>query len=304
MGFGIFLNFLLAPVRLILYWFSTLTHYELENKKWVIVVTGCDSGFGLATAQKLHGMGFIVVAACYTEAGVNNLAGKVSIAVKCDVTKSVDIAGLHKATLKVMQTKDAKLWALINNAGIAPSGFLDWMPLSYFRKVMDVNFFAIVEMIQTFLPQLKQVKNSRVINVSSMAGLTGFLNGGAYCASKHAVEGMTKCVRQELLTWNIHMASINPAFMKTPLIASSTDETKRIFEEAPAEKKAQYNQDNFDRLTKFIEAVQEDPSLVVNEIVRNVTVKKPQAVNSVGWQAFVMRLVQNYYYYSFIDIIF
>ncbi len=291
MGFGVILAVFLAPFQLLLYWINTLIHYDVEKEKCVIVITGCDSGFGLATAQRLHERGFIVVAACLTPAGVENLKGKVSIAIKCDVTKSADIAELFKATNKVIQNKNAKLWALINNAGVAPSGFLDWMSLAHFRRVMDVNFFAVVEMIQTFLPLLKQVKNSRVINVSSMAGLTGFLNGGAYCGSKHALEGMTKCVRQELLTWNIHMANINPAFMKTPLIQSSLEATQKIFDEAPEEKRAQYNRENFQFMAKTIEAVQEDPELVVNEIIRNVTVKNPQAVNGVGWQAFVMRLV-------------
>lgn len=291
MAVPLILRLFLAPFQLFLYWISTWTHFTVDKSKSVIVVTGCDSGFGLATAQRLHELGFIVVATCLTPAGVENLAGKVSLAIRCDITKSQDISDLYKATVKIIENKEARLWALINNAGIAPSGFLDWMDIKYFRKVMDVNYFAVVEMIQTFLPQLKKTKNSRVINVSSMAGLTGFLNGGAYCASKHAVEGMTKCVRQELLTWNIHMANINPAFMKTPLIASSTHETSRIFDEASAEIRSQYNRENFERMTHLIEAVQEDPILVVNEIIRNVTVKAPQPVNAVGWQAFALRYV-------------
>jgi NAD(P)-dependent dehydrogenase (short-subunit alcohol dehydrogenase family) len=299
MGLGAILKFFLVPIQLLLYWIGTWTHFNLEKEKCIVVITGCDSGFGLATAQKLHNLGYIVIAACLTSAGVDNLAGKVSLAVQCDVTKSADIADLLKATSKVVNTKNAKLWAIVNNAGIAPCGFLDWMDLSHFRKVMDVNFFAVVEMIKAFLPLLKQVKDSRIINVSSMAGLTGPVAFGAYCASKHAVEGMSKCVRQELIGWNIHMSSINPGFMKTPLIKSAFEVSKKIFDEAPEEKRSQYNGECFDAICKVIETVQEDPEIVVNEIIRNITVRKPQPVNGIGNQAFLMRWM----YYLIPDLV-
>ena len=69
-------------------------------------------------------------------------------------------------------------------------------------------------MIKTFLPLLKSSKNSRIINLSSVAGLIGGYGFSLYSGNKHAIEGTMKSIRQELKAWNIHVSNVNPAFMK------------------------------------------------------------------------------------------
>ena len=109
--------------------------------------------------------------------------------VKLDVTLDNDITALVAATEKVCISKDAKLWAVINNAGIGPAGCLDWTPLSLYRLCMEINYFAVVAVSKAFLPLLKRSPNSRIINLSSLAGFFGGCMLGPYSASKHAVEG-------------------------------------------------------------------------------------------------------------------
>ena len=79
---------------------------------------------------------------------------------------------------------------------------------------MDVNFFGHVMVTKAMLPLLKVSPESRVVNMSSLAGLTCSANLSAYGASKHAIEGFMKSVRHELSPWNIYVSNINPGFMR------------------------------------------------------------------------------------------
>ena len=156
----------------------------------LVVITGCDSGFGQSTSRLLSEKGYKVIACCLTEEGCtkNDFAYK---QIKCDVTKPEDILKVVKA----VDSSPLKLWALVNNAGIAPIGFIDWLPIDSFRAAMEVNYFGLVQMTKSMLPFLKANKGSRVINISSMAGLIANEGFGPYAASKHAVEGFSKSLR-------------------------------------------------------------------------------------------------------------
>ncbi|CAM9643370.1 unnamed protein product, partial [Ectocarpus fasciculatus] len=180
----------------------------------VIVVTGCDSGFGELSAVRLSKRGFKVVAACLTKEGADRVRDSVATAVVCDITKEADVARLVKETEELVVSLNGHLWALINNAGIASSGPLDWVQLDSYRRIMEVNFFGHVSVTKAMLPLLKQCGQSRIINLSSLAGLLGGANLSAYSASKHAMEGFMKSLVSELRPWHIYMCNINPAFMR------------------------------------------------------------------------------------------
>lgn len=105
-------------------------------------------------------------------------------------------------------------WYYNDCTGIVDGGNLDWTAMSVWRRVLEVNFFAVVAISKAMLPFLKRSPGSRIVNVSSLAGITGAPGMGPYFASKHAVEGMAKCAREELSHWDIHMSNINPGFMR------------------------------------------------------------------------------------------
>ena len=147
----------------------------------IIVITGCDSGFGLMSCKKLSSMGYLVVAACLQDKSVEALKGIAALPIQCDITKDADLQRLVKKTKELAAAKNARVWAIVNNAGIATSGNVDLVSTKACRQVMEVNFFALFEVTRAFLPLLKQTKNSRIINISSGAGLSGFYNMGMYC---------------------------------------------------------------------------------------------------------------------------
>jgi NAD(P)-dependent dehydrogenase (short-subunit alcohol dehydrogenase family) len=153
-----------------------------ERSSKVVVITGCDTGFGLLLCQQLTTQGFVVVAACLTSDGCVRLMGKVALTVQCDVTKSESISTLVKEVENLLASDtNYVLWAVVNNAGIGTGGNIDWLPISCIRQVMDVNFFGTVETTKGFLPLLKKCKHSRIVNLSSLAGLCGSQMLNAYC---------------------------------------------------------------------------------------------------------------------------
>jgi NAD(P)-dependent dehydrogenase (short-subunit alcohol dehydrogenase family) len=155
----------------------------IDYSKHVVVITGCDSGFGELTSHRLAEMGFRVFSGCMTEEGVQRLQGVVAEAHICDVTKDKDIENLTKRLEKYLAKNNCKLWggnilniamtierddylrsiSVVNNAGIGNSGAVDWIPVDTIRKVMEVNFFGVVLMTKALLPYLKRTKNSRYV---------------------------------------------------------------------------------------------------------------------------------------------
>lgn len=116
-----------------------------DNK--VVVISGCDSGFGNALAIQLDKLGYHVVAGCFTADGEKQLQKQCSkrlTTAHLDITKDADIQALKKTTQgKIQQLgSGARCWALVNNAGIGAGGFVDWVKLEQFTKIINVNFIG------------------------------------------------------------------------------------------------------------------------------------------------------------------
>lgn len=235
---------------------------QINPRCLVVVITGCDSGFGELSAVRFSQMGFKVVAGCLTSAGAQRLKDSVAVSIECDITKDEDVAKLVTETSKMVDSVNGHLWAVVNNAGIATGGPLDWVTVDSYRKTMDVNFFGHVSVTKAMLPLLKQCGESRIINLSSVAGILGGANLSSYSASKHAMEGFMKSIAPELIPWHIYVCNINPAFMRykgvnhihklphhlyisphlcrTPMVLNNVEKGMHVFKTAPAEVQSQY----------------------------------------------------------------
>ena len=213
-------------------------------KRSVVCVTGCDSGFGLYMARKMKSLGYIVCATCLTEAGaaVLDKEGIYTVVVDlCDEGSYAAVGDAVRASMAVPAHRGCKLWAIINNAGIAPIGFTDWVSLDVFRKAMEVNYFAVVGVTKELLPLLKQSQHSRIINLSSMAGKAATCSFGPYAGSKHAVEGWAKALRYEMGPFDIKVCNVNPGFMNTPLLDTSLQWAQRTLDAADADVRRFYD---------------------------------------------------------------
>lgn len=155
---------------------------NLKKENSIVVITGCDSGFGNALSIELAQQGFLVISACVSDESIQSLKKQVAKAVKCDVTKQDQVNQLAMEVDKYISrsNRDLRLWALVNNAGIAPLGNLDWLDISCFEKAIDVDYMGAVRVTKALLPLLKKTKYSRIINVSCVYGLVGCPAYGPY----------------------------------------------------------------------------------------------------------------------------
>ncbi len=249
--------------------------------RWV-VVTGCDSGFGRGVVEQLVSRGAKVVAFCFTEDGAAEALGVgAALAPRLDLT---DEAAVEAAVGEVLAACGGELWGLVHNAGVVLPGFVDYQPLEFYRRVMDVNFFAPVQLTQRLLPALRAARG-RVVLVSSVDGLVSLPGNAPYDASKFAVEAYADALRVELSFWGVEVAVVNPATMKTPLAMTFFDGHRRAWDAMeqqdpdgawkqhyPAEWLDEYVASN----TKNLEVIAEDPSTAVSDITHALTARRPK----------------------------
>jgi len=186
----------------------------------VVLITGCDTGFGQMLAMKLHKVdGFHIIAGCLTERGQGQYQNMKNISsILLDVTKADSIGAAIQAAQKLCD--DHGLYGIVNNAGIAESAPFEWTSDASFRKVMEVNFFGMVAVTRAALPLLRRYPgNSRIVNVASIAGLLSLTNSVSYSCSKYAVEAFSDGLRREMLTFsNVSVHCIEPGYHSTGII--------------------------------------------------------------------------------------
>ncbi len=164
-----------------------------------MLVTGASSGIGEACAIRLRDNGWRVLA------GVRRAgdAPEGTEETMFDVTDppQLDLQELH---------------GLVNNAGVAVAGPLEFLPIDELRRQLEVNVVAQLAVTQSLLPTLRRARG-RVVNMGSISGRSAMPFLGAYAMSKFALEAMSDALRVELEPWGIHVAIIEPGTIKTPI---------------------------------------------------------------------------------------
>lgn len=170
-----------------------------------VLVTGCSSGIGLGLAQAFRARGWHVIAGMRNPARVpRELAG--TRVIPLDLELEPQIA---EAASGIEQ-----LDCLVNNAGYALTGPFVTYAEEQMRRQFQVNVLGPALLTQQLLPALKRARG-RVINVSSLAGETGMPMNAMYCASKHAVEGLSESLRHELLPHGVQVAMVESGSFRT-----------------------------------------------------------------------------------------
>ncbi|KAL7638207.1 UNVERIFIED_CONTAM: hypothetical protein RMT77_011832 [Armadillidium vulgare] len=195
-------------------WFI-MTIQRINCEKKAVLITGCDSGFGFELAFHMEKLGFRVFAGCLLANkngdGVKKLreSGSDKLHVlQMNVTDEKEILAARMEVDKLLP-KDESLWAVINNAGLSTFGYLEWVPISTYKRMADVNVFGLIAVTKAFLPLIRQSKG-RVVNVASMLGRIGPSMRSPYVATKYAVEGVSDCLRMEMKPHGIKVIVIEP----------------------------------------------------------------------------------------------
>ena len=169
-----------------------------------VLITGCSSGYGLATARHFHAMGWNVIATM-RRPNVNLLPQSERMRViPLDVTSQDSIvSALHAA---------GPIDVLVNNAGIGVVGAFEATSLAIAREVFDTNTFGVMSMMQAVIPQFRERKAGVIVNVTSSTTLASFPLAGIYTASKTAIEGLSGSVAHELGAFDIRIKLVEPGY--------------------------------------------------------------------------------------------
>ncbi len=196
-----------------------------------VLVTGASKGIGEATALWLAGAGWRVFAGVRNDDDGRALHDAFStiVPVRLDVTDETQIAD---AASRIAEATGGELHGVVNNAGIAVAGPLEFLPVAELRRQLDVNVVGQIAVTQAVLPLLRAVQG-RIVFVGSIAGRSAMPFTGAYSASKFALEALADALRVELRPWDIHVAVIEPGVIATPIWATSTAAADRILADAP-----------------------------------------------------------------------
>lgn len=172
-----------------------------------LLITGCSSGIGAATAAMLHKRGWRVFATARKAADVERLAAAGYEAMALDVTNPASIAA---AVAEVAERTDGRIDALVNNAGIAVPGAVEDLDRAALLAQFEPNLFGAIELTHRVLPLMRRQGHGRIVMISSVLGLVSMPWRGAYCASKFALEAITDSLRMELRGSGIHVSLVEP----------------------------------------------------------------------------------------------
>ena len=176
-----------------------------------VLITGCSSGIGWATAERLSRRGWTVYATARNVEEISPLAQSGCRLLPLDVT---DEESMRHAVEEVERIEGA-VGVLINNAGYSQSGAIEEVPMEKVRRQFETNVFGLVRMCQLALPGMREQGFGKIVNLSSMGGRLTFPGGGFYHASKHAVEAVSDALRFEVRDFGVDVVVIEPGLIRT-----------------------------------------------------------------------------------------
>jgi NAD(P)-dependent dehydrogenase (short-subunit alcohol dehydrogenase family) len=170
-----------------------------------VLITGCSTGFGRATAVELTKRGHEVLATARRPETLDDL----------DVSEKLRLDVDDDASVAEAVSNAGRVDALVNNAGFGITGPIEHVPLNEFRRMFETNVLGAVRMTQAVLPQMRERGEGTIVNVTSLAGLVTPPTGGAYSATKHALEAVSEALHYEVGHFGIRVALVEPGFFET-----------------------------------------------------------------------------------------
>lgn len=189
----------------------------------VVLVTGCSSGIGLATALHFGRLGHDVHAGVRNPATATELSAAITAEglpvrpVALDVDDPVSVT---RAVDDVL-ARAGRLDVLVNNAGIGGGGPLADVPVDWAKTLFDTNYFGAIRMIRAALPAMREQRSGAIVNVSSVFGRVAVAGHGHYCAAKHALEAASEALAQEVAAFGIRVAIVEPGVVVTPIFTKA-----------------------------------------------------------------------------------
>lgn len=181
-----------------------------------ILITGCSSGIGFASARVMKERGWRVLATARTDEDRERLAREVGVeTLYLDLADPASIAQCARETLELV---DANLDALFNNAAYGQVGAVEDITPEILRRQLEVNVVGTHDLTRRLIPAMRAAGRGRIVQCSSVLGFVSVPYRGAYCASKFALEALSEAMRHELAGTGIHVSVIEPGPIRTRFV--------------------------------------------------------------------------------------
>jgi NADP-dependent 3-hydroxy acid dehydrogenase YdfG len=182
-----------------------------------VLITGCSSGIGQATAKHLNARGWTVYATARRRETLADLQQAGCQTLALDVT---DEDSMRRAVSEV-EEREGAVGVLVNNAGYSQSGAIETISMDAVRAQFETNVFGLVRMCQLVLPGMRGQGSGTIVNLSSIGGKLTLPGGGFYHATKYAVEAISDALRFEVRGFGVHVVVIEPGLIRTQFGASA-----------------------------------------------------------------------------------
>ena len=181
----------------------------------VVLVTGCSTGIGLATATLFSEGDYQVIATARSPESSEEL---VELGKKDNVLlKTLDVCDQESVDKLFNELNDFDVDVLVNNAGVGGSGSVENASMDFAKNLMETNYFGALRMMQKVIPSMRSRRSGAIINVSSQAGRRPFALMSHYCATKYALNGLSESMAHELARFKIRVTLIEPGTVITPI---------------------------------------------------------------------------------------
>ncbi len=234
------------------------------------IVTGASGGIGRETVRVLLGQGYRVYAAARRLEAMRDLERAGAHLVYLDLLDAQSITDCVAGIL----SQTGRIDVLVNNAGYGSYGALEDVPLAEARQQFEVNLFGLAQLIKEVLPDMRERRTGRIINVGSIGGKVWSLLGTWYQATKFALEGFSDCLRNELRPFGIHVVLIQPGAIQTEWAGIAVDHLRKVSAEGPygemARQAARFYLDTDAKRGA-------EPRVVARAILEAATAAKPKA---------------------------
>jgi NAD(P)-dependent dehydrogenase (short-subunit alcohol dehydrogenase family) len=176
-----------------------------------VLITGCSSGIGKATAEQLASDGWKVYATARRPETIESLKHRGCETLALDVTDEESMS----AAVAVVTEAEGAVGVLVNNAGYSQSGAVESVPLDQVRRQFETNVFGLIRMCQLVLPGMREQRWGRIVNIGSMGGRLTFPGGGIYHSTKYALEAISESLRFEVRGFGVEVVLVEPGLIVT-----------------------------------------------------------------------------------------
>jgi NAD(P)-dependent dehydrogenase (short-subunit alcohol dehydrogenase family) len=255
-----------------------------------ILITGASTGIGHTTALLLAESGYTVFAGVRKEADRQRVESEhpnlrpiiLDVTVPADLTRAVES----------IKAQGLPLVGVVNNAGIAVAGPLEFLPLEEIRKQFEINVYGPIAVAQAVLPLLR-VSKGRIIVVGSIAGRLSAPFVGPYSASKAAIASLVDALRQELASSGIHVSLLEFAAVKTPIWEKGRLDKDRLVALMPPAAMQHYGAliNSVVKMTKHEETSGMEPAVIAATVLQALRAPKPRGRYLIGTRARIQAVV-------------